>query len=101
MDFLSERSASTAATSSSLSSSSTSTTATMDRRGSRARRRQLSGIMVDVSLLAAESDQYGEEVPVVNTTSVEVERKADGEDLVFAAWGGITKPKRIPLGLSY
>lgn len=53
----------------------------MERRGSRARRRQLSGLAVDTSLPAANSDCRGEEVPVVNTTSVEVERKDDGEIL--------------------
>lgn len=79
VDCLSEESVSTAATSS-LSPTSSST-ATMERRGSRARRRQLSGPAVDTSLPAADSDRCGEEVPVVNTTSVEVERKADGEIL--------------------
>lgn len=54
-----------------------------ERRGSRSRRRLLSGLTVDTEL-AASAFGDGDDPPVIDTTSVEVERKPDGERYVMS-----------------
>lgn len=69
----------TATSARSPSPSPTSPARGMERRGSRARRRLLSGLTVDTALGGFGVGEEEDPPAVIDTTSVEVERKADGK----------------------